>query len=136
MAGPELRIQKPEEEAHKALPIIKPIQHSFIDAARIAGFALDAVSQKLPANDPVRTALKDASNPKNIENVSVNKGSTREQIYSVEITLKGKPVILTIGIGEKAMVVSLADRQGNAIEDVRQEGSQVVINKNRQAGLQ
>jgi hypothetical protein len=137
MVKPEDESRKVQEELmHKALPsMIKPVSHSFIDAAHISQIALEAVSVKLPKNDPVRTALQDASNPKNIEKVSVNKGTTPETIYSVEITLKGKPVILTIGIGDKAMVVSLADRQGNAIEDVRQEGSQIVINRNTQARL-
>jgi hypothetical protein len=129
---------KPEEETIKPLVLpkaIRPIERSFVEAAEISKIALKTVEAKLPKNDPVRAALVDASNPKNIEKVHVMKGTTPERVYSVEITLNSKPVILTIGIGDRAMVVSLADRQGNPLEDVRQEGPRITINKNPQFAM-
>ncbi len=44
-----------------------------------------------------------------------------ETLYSMEITLKGQPRILTIGVSEKSMIVTLTDLKGKEIETVLQE---------------
>jgi hypothetical protein len=50
-----------------------------------------------------------------------------ETLYSMEITLKGQPRILTIGVSEKSMVITLTDLKGNEIETVLQEKGKISI---------
>ena len=126
MAGP---IPKPEEEIAKTtrMPLIlRPIKQSFIQAAKVSQRALEVLSPKLSTNDPIKLALKDASDPKKIEKVNV---SLEGQIYTMEIYLKGQPVLLTIGVSDKRMVVTLTDKNsGNTIESLTQEGNKITIN--------
>lgn len=50
-------------------------------------------------------------------------------IYSMEITLKGQPRILTIQVSEKSMDIMLSDMQGNEIEYLSQQGNKIKIEK-------
>ena len=49
-----------------------------------------------------------------------------EETYSMEITLKGQPRILTIRVSGDSMDVILTDLQGNKIEYMRQEGNKIM----------
>jgi len=112
------------KEKQAVLPSgIKPIEHTIRDAASASKAMLDAVSLKLPAGNPLREAMELASKPRNIEGVSTLRGSTAaidkvtsmakvdaEIVYTMEITFKGHPMILAIGIGPKYTVATLTDR--------------------------
>ncbi len=123
--------QKPEEELAvmpKVMPIIKPIDHTIRDAAKVSQIALAALSPKLQADDPVRLALNDASKPKNIERVELDKSSN--SVYTMEIYLKGKPMYLTVGVSPERMVVTLTDKAtSQQVESVIQEGRNISVNK-------
>ena len=49
--------------------------------------------------------------------------------YSMEITLKGQPRILTIQVTDKSMDIMLTDLTGNEIEYLHQEGNKIKIEK-------
>ena len=54
----------------------------------------------------------------------------RQKIYSVSVTLDGRPRILTVRVGEKFTELSLADLEGNILEVVRQDdGKGIRFNK-------
>jgi len=52
-----------------------------------------------------------------------------EEVYSMEITLKGQPRILTIAVSEKSMVVTLTDLQGNELETYMQQGNKITVTR-------
>jgi hypothetical protein len=52
-----------------------------------------------------------------------------EEVYSMEITFKGKPRILTIRVSDGFMDVMLTDLKGNEIEYLKQEGKNITIEK-------
>ncbi|HIH22699.1 MAG: hypothetical protein AABW86_02075 [Candidatus Micrarchaeota archaeon] len=52
-----------------------------------------------------------------------------DHIYSMKITLKGEPRVLTIRVGDKGTDVLLTDGKGKTIEYFKQEGSKVTITK-------
>ena len=52
-----------------------------------------------------------------------------DKIYSMEITLKGQPRILTIRVSEGFMDIMLTDLSGNEIEYLRQEGDKISLEK-------
>jgi len=52
-----------------------------------------------------------------------------DQIYSMEITLKGQPRVLTIRVSEKFMDIMLTDLKGKQIEYMRQEGNRISLEK-------
>jgi len=52
-----------------------------------------------------------------------------DETYSMEITLKGQPRILTIRVSEKFMDIMLTDLKGNQIEYMRQEGNRISLEK-------
>lgn len=45
----------------------------------------------------------------------------RQRIYSVKVTLDGRPRIMTVRVGENFTELSLADLEGNVLEMVRQQ---------------
>ena len=45
----------------------------------------------------------------------------RQKIYSVKVTLDGRPRIMTVRVGDKFTELSLADLDGNVLEVVREE---------------
>lgn len=49
-----------------------------------------------------------------------------EETYSMEITLKGQPRILTIQVSGDSMDIILTDLQGNKIEHMHQEGDKII----------
>jgi hypothetical protein len=51
------------------------------------------------------------------------------EVYSMELTFKGKPRILTIRISGEAMEIMVSDLQGNQIEYIKQEGNNITIEK-------
>jgi hypothetical protein len=50
-----------------------------------------------------------------------------ETIYSMKLTFKGEPRILTIAVSEKALVTMVTDEKGKEIETIRQEGDKITI---------
>lgn len=50
----------------------------------------------------------------------------RQKIYSVQVTLDGRPRIITMRVGENFSEVSLADLKGNVLEVIREEESRGV----------
>jgi hypothetical protein len=50
-----------------------------------------------------------------------------ETIYTMKLTLKGEPRLLTIAVSEKALVTMVTDDKGNEIETIRQEGDKITI---------
>ncbi|MBI2079490.1 hypothetical protein HYT84_01900 [Candidatus Micrarchaeota archaeon] len=48
-----------------------------------------------------------------------------DQIYTMKITLKGEPRVLTIRVGESGMDVMLTDKSGKELEYFKQEGNQI-----------
>lgn len=45
----------------------------------------------------------------------------RQKIYSIKVSLDGRPRIITMRVGENFSEVSLADTKGNVLEVLRQE---------------
>jgi hypothetical protein len=66
--------------------------------------------------------MRIAANPEAFANCQVQYGyNQRQRIYSVATEFDGRPRILTVRVGENFMEMSLADRQGNVLETMRQE---------------
>ena len=49
------------------------------------------------------------------------------RIYSVKVALNKKPYILTMIVAQNALEFSLADKDGNVIEVMRQQGSSLDV---------
>ncbi len=45
----------------------------------------------------------------------------RQKIYSIKVLLDGRPRIITIRVGETFTEMSLADKEGNVLEVLRQD---------------
>jgi hypothetical protein len=45
----------------------------------------------------------------------------RQKIYSVKVTLDGRPRIMTVRVGDNFTELSLSDLDGNVLEVVREE---------------
>lgn len=56
-----------------------------------------------------------------------------DNIYTMKITLKGEPRVLTVRVGEKGMDIMLTDLKGNEIEYFKQEGATVSFSKSKKA---
>jgi hypothetical protein len=55
----------------------------------------------------------------------------RQKIYSVKVLLDNRPRIITLRVGDSFTELSLADKNGNVLEVIRQEdGKGITLNKN------
>lgn len=60
--------------------------------------------------------------PDLFKNCKVQYGyNQRQKIYSVKVTLDGRPRILTLRVGDDFSELSLSDLEGNVLEMVREE---------------
>lgn len=50
-----------------------------------------------------------------------------EKIYTMKVTLKGEPHILTVRIGNEYMDIMLTDDKGNMVEYLKQEGNTITV---------
>lgn len=53
--------------------------------------------------------------------------SQKEKIYSVKVMLDNRPRIITVRVGGDFTELSLADRDGNLLEVVRQENGRGIV---------
>lgn len=53
--------------------------------------------------------------------------SQKEKIYSVKVMLDNRPRIITVRVGNDFTELSLADRDGNLLEVVRQENGRGIV---------
>jgi hypothetical protein len=53
--------------------------------------------------------------------------SQKEKIYSVKVMLDNRPRIITVRVGDDFTELSLADRDGNLLEVVRQENGRGIV---------
>ncbi|MBI5051277.1 hypothetical protein HZC08_00815 [Candidatus Micrarchaeota archaeon] len=54
-----------------------------------------------------------------------------DNLYTMKITLKGEPRVLTIRLGEKGMDVILSDLKGKMIESFQQDGSKIMVTNSK-----
>ena len=60
--------------------------------------------------------------PDLFKNCKVEYGyNQRQKVYSVKVMLDGRPRIMTVRVGDSFTELSLADKDGNVLEVLRQE---------------
>ena len=53
----------------------------------------------------------------------------KEKIYTVMVTLDNRPRILTFRVGDNFTEISIANRNGDVLEVLRQEGNDIRLTK-------
>jgi len=53
----------------------------------------------------------------------------KEKIYTVMVNLDNRPRILTFRVGENFTEISIANRKGDVLEILRQEGNDISLTK-------
>ncbi len=107
------------------IPIRKEVKYQVEDQMRkatmVANSFFEIISPKYPQSK-ITDALRDASKGK-ITDVKV---MASVNVYSMEITLSGKPMVLTLRDSKNAFEIMLSDKLGNQIEYIRQQGNSII----------
>jgi len=53
----------------------------------------------------------------------------KEKIYTVMVTLDNRPRIMTFRVGDNYTEISIANKKGDVLEILRQEGSNITLSR-------
>ena len=124
-------IKRPEEEMEKPRIVLPTsirrevktnVSQQIQQTARICSSFYSVVSRIAPQSQ-ISEALKDASKGKILD----VKANMEQGIYSMQITLRGRPAILTLRDSGNSFEIMLTDKLGKQIEYLKQEGNKVTL---------